>query len=193
MAADDAETPDAALMVRVANGDPVAARALTDRIAPRLLRHVARMLGDRTEAEDVVQETMLRLWRIAPDWQQREAKVSTWAFRVAINIATDRLRSRRSDVSIDAIGEPASDLADAVARMTDQARVEALYRALATLPERQRTAVSLRHIEGLPNPEIAEIMDISVEAVESLTARGKKALAQCLRGQKDALGYSDDE
>ncbi len=192
MTADDAETPDAALLTRVANGDAVAARALTDRLAPRILRHVARMLGDRAEAEDIVQETMLRLWRIAPQWEQREAKVSTWTFRVAINLATDKLRARRPDVSISSIGEPASDMADMVARMTDRARVEALDRALAALPERQRTAVSLRHIEGLSNPDIAEIMDISVEAVESLTARGKRALAACLKGQKEALGYSDD-
>ena len=192
MTADDAETPDAALLTRVANGDAVAARALTDRLAPRILRHVARMLGDRAEAEDIVQETMLRLWRIAPRWEQREAKVSTWTFRVAINLATDKLRARRPDVSISSIGEPASDMADMVARMTDRARVEALDRALAALPERQRTAVSLRHIEGLSNPDIAEIMDISVEAVESLTARGKRALAACLKGQKEALGYSDD-
>jgi RNA polymerase sigma-70 factor (ECF subfamily) len=61
--------------------------------------------------------------------------------------------------------------------------------ALARLPFRQRQAVVLRHIEGLANPEIADALEISVEAVESLTARGKRALAQALAGQKEALGY----
>jgi len=60
---------------------------------------------------------------------------------------------------------------------------------LAQLPERQRQAVVLRHIEGLSNPEIALALDIGVEAVESLTARGKRALAAALQGQKEALGY----
>ena len=59
------------------------------------------------------------------------------------------------------------------------------------LPERQRQAVVLRHIEDLANPEIAGIMDISVEAVESLTARGKRALAAILAGRRAELGYSD--
>jgi RNA polymerase sigma factor (sigma-70 family) len=65
--------------------------------------------------------------------------------------------------------------------------------ALATLPERQREAVVLRHIEGLSNPEIAEVLQIGVEAVESLTARGKRALAAALSGQRAALGYEEAE
>ena len=189
---DEAETPDAALLVRVANGDQQAARVLINRLAPRLLRHVSRMLGDRAEAEDIVQETFLRLWKMAPDWRQGEAQVSTWAFRVAINLTTDRLRARRPSVDIDAIAAPASDLESAVARLTQADRISALDAALAALPERQRQAVSLRHIEEMSNPEIADIMDIGVEAVESLVARGKRALTAALKGQQDALGYTDD-
>jgi RNA polymerase sigma factor (sigma-70 family) len=68
----------------------------------------------------------------------------------------------------------------------------ALQAALAALPDRQRQAVVLRHIEGLSNPEIAQIMDLGVEAVESLTARGKRALAAQLAGRRDELGYTDD-
>ena len=189
----DQDTPDAALLVLVANGDNTAARVLIDRLAPRLLRHVTRMLGSREDAEDVVQETFVRLWKVAPDWRQGQAKVSTWAFRVAINLATDKLRARRRTVDIDAVAEPESDLESAVSRMTNADRISALDAALATLPERQRQAVTLRHIEELSNPEIAEIMDIGVEAVESLTARGKRGLAAALKGQKDALGYTDDQ
>ena len=184
--------PDAALLVRAGHGDRDAARALSARLAPRLYRHVARLLGDPTEAEDIVQETMLRLWRMAPDWRQDGAQVSTWAFRVAINLATDRRRARRPHVPLDSVAEPVADLADAVARMTDAERLNALDQALARLPERQRIAVSLRHIDEMSNPEIAEIMDISVEAVESLTARGKRALTEILKGQKQALGYQDE-
>ena len=70
-------------------------------------------------------------------------------------------------------------------------RLDALQAGLNTLPERQKQAVILRHIEGLSNPEIAEIMEVGIEAVESLTARGKRALAKALAGRKEELGYSD--
>ena len=67
----------------------------------------------------------------------------------------------------------------------------ALEAGLAQLPDRQRQAVVLRHIEGLSNPEIAAVLDLGVEAVESLTARGKRALAAILSGQREALGWTD--
>ena len=93
---------------------------------------------------------------------------------------------------IDAVPEPADDRPGAAAQMQEAARAAALEAALAQLPDRQRQAVVLRHIEGLGNPEIAEVMEISTEAVESLTARGKRALASLLAGRRDELGYHDD-
>ena len=187
------DAPDEALLVAFANGDGAAGRVLLGRLAPKLFSHAARVLGDRAEAEDVVQETMLRLWKIAADWRQDEAKVSTWAYRVAVNLCTDRLRSRtrRPHIGIDGISEPVAPIESAVEHMTDAARNDALDRALKTLPDRQRQAVVLRHLEGLSNPEIASIMDIGVEAVESLTARGKRALSAALAGRKEELGYGD--
>ncbi len=185
--------PDEALLTLFANGDPLAGRALVDRIAPRLYGYAARILGDAAEAEDVVQEAMLRLWKIAPDWRPGEAKVSTWAYRVVVNLCTDRLRARktRAQVAIDAVAEPEADLASAVEQMTDAARALALQDALGALPDRQRQAVVLRHIEGMSNPDIATIMDIGIEAVESLTARGKRALTAALQGRKEELGFEE--
>lgn len=182
------EIGDDALLVLYANGDDRAARALTMRLTPRVFAQAFRMLGDRAEAEDVAQEALMRLWKIAPEWRQGEAKVSTWLYRVTANLCTDRLRKRRS-VGIDEIPEPEDDAIGPAEALQDKARLDALQGALNALPERQRQAVILRHIEGLGNPEIAEIMEISVEAVESLTARGKRALAVGLAGRKDELGY----
>ena len=187
-----ADASDDALLVLYGNGDPMAAELLTRRLAPRILGFAERLLGgDRAEAEDVTQEAMLRLWKIAPDWRTGEAKVSTWLFRVVSNLCTDRLRRRRT-VDIDAIEEPEDSTPAAVDRMIQADRVAALQAALNSLPDRQRIAVTLRHIEGETNPDIAQIMDISVEAVESLTARGKRALAQALAGQREELGYGKD-
>ena len=182
---------EAALLRRYADGDAAAARLLAARLTPMAYGHAVRVLKDAAEAEDVAQEAMMRLWRIAPDWREGEAKVSTWLYRVVANLCTDRLR-KRGTVPVDDVAEPADPAPSAEARLQAGARADALQAALMTLPDRQRQAVVLRHIEGLANPEIAVILGVGVEAVESLTARGKRALKQALAGQKAALGYTDD-
>ncbi len=183
---------DEALLIAFANGDQVAARDLTNRLLPRVLAQAVRMLASTHEAEDVAQDAMMRLWRIAPDWRHGEAQVSTWLYRVVANLCIDRLRKRRSGVALDDVAEPTDDTPSAVDRMQSRERMQALSDALAQLPERQAQAVALRHLEGLSNPEIAQIMDISVRSVESLTARGKRALAALMAGRKAELGYDDD-
>ncbi len=188
--ADPTRATDAELLARYAGGDAAAARILAARLVPPILRVASRLLGDASEAEDVAQEAMLRLWRMAPDWRDGEARVSTWLYRVAVNLCTDRQRRRRQ-VPLDDADEPADGRPGAEAALTDAARADALRSALATLPDRQRQAVVLRHIEELSNPEIAEIMEIGVEAVESLTARGRRALTLALQGRRGDLGYSE--
>ncbi|WP_458791287.1 RNA polymerase sigma factor [Yoonia sp. MH D7] len=185
------DAPDGAVLLAYANGDDEAARVLSMRLLPRVLAQATRMLGDQTEAEDVAQEAMMRLWKIAPEWREGEAQVSTWLYRVVANLCTDRLRQRRG-ISLDQIAEPVDPQISAAGQMQENARLSALSDALAELPERQAQAVSLRHLEGLSNPQIAKIMDASVRTVESLTARGKRALADILSHRKLALGYEDD-
>ena len=189
---DVAHLSDSALLAAFAKGDRDAARHLSARLLPRVMGQAVRMLADRGEAEDVAQDAMMRLWRIAPDWRDGEAQVSSWLYRVTANLCTDRLRKRRSTVGMDDLAEPADPVPAVAVQMQDKARHLALRAALATLPERQAQAVALRHLEGLSNPEIAAIMDISVTSVESLTARGKRALAAVLADQKDALGFEND-
>ena len=190
------DTSDEALMVLYANGDRHAALALTQRVTPRVLAYASRLLsGDRAEAEDVAQETMLRLWRVAPEWRQGETKVTTWAYRVATNLCIDRQRARgrKRQMALDDAPEVADGAPGAEGHLQDADRLAALEAALAELPDRQRQAVVLRHLEGMTNPEIAAIMEIGVEAVESLTARGKRALSAILAGRKAELGYEDDQ
>ncbi|MCV2893007.1 RNA polymerase sigma factor [Lentibacter sp. XHP0401] len=182
---------DDTLLLMFAGGDEYAAGALNARLTPVVLAHAYRLLGDRAEAEDIAQEAMLKLWRVAPEWRMGEAKVTTWLYRVVANACTDRLRKRRT-IDIDSVAEPEDGAPSAADRIQDRSRAEALQEALGQLPDRQRQAVVLRHIEGLSNPEIAQIMDLKVEAVESLTARGKRALKAVLEGRKDELGYDDD-
>lgn len=183
---------DDALLVLFANGDKTAARDLTERLTPRAFGLAVRVLGDRAEAEDVTQEAMMRLWRMSPDWQPGKAKVSTWLYRVVMNLCLDVKRKRRGGMAaLDDVAEPADPGQGVVEGMQDNVRMGALQGALMQLPERQRQAVVLRHMEELSNPEIAGIMQISTEAVESLTARGKRALAMALASRRAELGYSD--
>ena len=184
---------DDALLVLYAKGDAEAARLLTSRHLSRVLGYAARLLQDRGEAEDVAQEAMIRLWRIAPDWRPGEAQVGSWLYRVVTNLCTDRQRARqrRRAEALDDVAEPPDPAMAAEAAMIAGERARALDLALAALPERQRQAVVLRHIEGMTNPEIAAILEIGVEAVESLTARGKRALTAILAGQRAALGYEE--
>ena len=181
---------DAVLLARFAQGDAGAARELTARLGSRTFALAVRVLGDRAEAEDVAQDAMLRLWRMAPEWRTGDARVSTWLYRVTLNLCTDvQRRKRGGTAALDDVPEPADLRRTAPELLQDAARADALQTALMTLPDRQRQAVVLRHIEEMSNPEIAAIMDISTEAVESLTARGKRALAQRLISRREELGY----
>ena len=185
----DETVSDDALMVLFANGDHSAARELSVRHLGTVVAFARRLIPNLSDAEDIAQEAMLRLWKIAPEWRQGEAKVTTWLFRVTRNLCIDRLRQRTFS-DLDAVAEPMDENPSVQARLEQNERMKALSEALSELPDRQREAVTLRHIEGLSNPEIAEIMEISVEAVESLTARGKRVLKGALEKRKKELGWS---
>lgn len=189
---DLAQLDDDDLLSAFAQGDSMAARVLTLRHTARVMGQAWRLLADQAEAEDVTQEVMLKMWKIAPDWRPGEARLTTWLYRVTANLCTDRLRKRKwAGPSVDDVSEPVDEGPSAEAMLLTRARHSALGDALGQLPERQRQAVALRHLEGLANPEIAEIMDISPRAVESLTARGKRALAALLGTRKKELGYDE--
>ncbi|MEM7490422.1 MAG: sigma-70 family RNA polymerase sigma factor [Pseudomonadota bacterium] len=174
---------DVRALARMADGDDRAAAELVDRLGPRLMAFVLRMTGgDRTAAEDIVQEAFLRLWTKAADWDPGgAAKVFTWLGRVAANLAVDRARRTRREAPLDDAVDPPDPAPGVLDGIIAGERRTALDAALAALPERQRQAVVLRHVEGYSNPDIAAMMGCGVEAVESLTARGKRALAKTLR------------
>jgi len=171
--------PDEELVRRVGQGDPAAIQAMVARKLPRMLALAQRMLGDPVEAEDVAQEAMLRAWKQAPRWRPGKAKFDTWLHRVGLNLCYDRLRRRRevpTETPPDRPDDgPAPDRGLLAAELG--VRVDA---ALRRLPERQREAIVLCHYQELSNIEAADLMQISVEALESLLSRGRRALRQTL-------------
>ena len=181
----DAVEADAALVARVGEGDSAACRKLMEAHLGRIQGFAWRMLGDVGEAEDVAQEAFLRLWRQAGRWRT-EARVGTWLHRVAHNLCIDRLRKRRGTS-----GEELPDLVDPAPGPAAERQRAQIARsveiALSRLPERQRAAIALVHYQELGNIEAADIMGVSVEAMESLLSRGRRALREALAGMRDDL------
>ncbi len=173
---------DDALARRVAAGDAGAWRDLMDAHLGAVTGYAWHMLGDRAEAEDVAQETFIRFMKKAPGWRPGAARLRTWLLRVAINLCLDRLRARRPRAELNVEFDAALEAEpDGVARIDggiDHRRV--VRRALRELPERQTSAIALVHYLGLTNAEAAETMAISVDALESLLARARRALRRKL-------------
>jgi RNA polymerase sigma-70 factor, ECF subfamily len=175
-----AEAGDEALLLAAGQGDRDAFTELVGRHLARAVAIAGRMLASRADAEEVAQEAFLRVWQKAPAWQaDGRAKFSTWLHRVIVNLCIDRKR-RRPTVPIDAIDEPADDAADGFDRVSQQERRTRVARALAELPDRQRAAVVLSYYEGLSNSAVADALEVSVGAVESLLVRARRSLATAL-------------
>ena len=181
---------DNVLLVAFAKGDRSAAQQLTERLMPKICSHAYYRLGNIADAEDVTQEAFLKLWKIAPNWKHDKAQVSTWLYRVVYNLCKDRYR-RATLENLSSAQEATDGTQSPTDNIDAQYRQKALYDAMSILPENQRLAMQLRHIDELSNPEIAEIMGLSIEAIESLTARGKRKLIEILQTQKSKLGYCD--
>lgn len=179
---------DGALAARLAARDPAALREVIARHAGALHRVAYRMTGDAHEAEDIVQEAVLRLWDQAPGLAARQPAASLrlggWLQRVVTNLAIDRLRrTRRLTHGEVPDTEDEAPLADAILAAGERERTA---RALiAALPERQRAAIVLTYYEELPNAEAAAVLDMNIKAFESLLHRAREALRQAFGAQGD--------
>jgi RNA polymerase sigma-70 factor (ECF subfamily) len=176
---------DAQLLRRIAAGDRRAAQLLLDQYLGRIVTYGYRMMGDNAEAEDVAQETFLRLWRNIETWRA-DAPLIHWLHRVAYNLCIDRLRRRRP-VSLDALPEPLDPEENPAGTLHRLELADAVAAAIAQLPDRQRAAIVFVHQEGFSNIETAALMEISVEAVESLLARARRSLRKSLEALRPEL------
>jgi len=187
---------DEELIARVAGGDRVAFDQLVRRYYRKIYATCFRLLNNREEAEDAVQDVFLKIYRNASSFKQ-EKRFSTWVYRVAVNHCLNRLRwkKKRRWLSLDGFVRKNNEVEND-ARLGDfveekdvlqpdeqllrQERAWAVRKAIAALPEQQRVAVILHRYEGLSYKEIAEVMGTSVSSVEARLHRAKVALAKKL-------------
>ncbi|MGQ0793564.1 MAG: sigma-70 family RNA polymerase sigma factor [Deltaproteobacteria bacterium] len=185
---------DAALMQRVSGRrDALAYRNIVERHINRSLGFVERMVGNRTDAEDIVQEGFLSVWKGAQNWQPK-AKFTTWFHRILYNLAIDHMRKHASaKVRAELDDEILSPMPNAEQSAIAGQRRGRVRDALQKLPERQRAALILFYYEGLNQIEAAGVLEVSQGAFEALVQRARAALGQMLdadlkiRGEEDSI------
>lgn len=175
------------MVARIAQGDERAAEMLVRRHFTRIYNLARRTLNDAAEAEDVAQETFLRLWKHAKSWRPEGAKFETWLARIALNLCFDRLRKRR-EITGDEMPELADEALTAPELLIAADRAQIVQEAMAALPARQRAAISLCHYQEMSNIDAAIVLGVSVEALESLLSRGRRALRAALASEARELG-----
>jgi RNA polymerase sigma-70 factor, ECF subfamily len=172
----------AGLMAEIAAGREAALARLIGLMGRDIAVFAGRYLGNTADGEDIAQEVFLRVWRMAARYDPARAKVSTWIYRITVNLCIDRQRRNRfwrlfgrdqaSDLA-DMLADPAPGTVAVIAGRETLARVQA---SIASLPERQRMAIMLSAVAGLDGPQIAQAMGASAGAVEQLLVRARRQL-----------------
>jgi RNA polymerase sigma-70 factor (ECF subfamily) len=180
----DSSASETQQLQQIAQGDKVAFAQLLSAYLPSLLAFIKRYIKEHAQAEDIAQETFLRVWQHAGDWQPREHSPRSWIFRIAFNLCIDHIRKLKptTDETEDLV-----ELQSPERMVIAQNQHQHLRNALDRLPERQRTALYLCAMHGLSNKEAAAVMKLGVDALESLLARARRSLREyfaTLEGEK---------
>ena len=173
------ELSDDDLMDALAARDGEAFRELSERHALIAFRIACRMIGDRSEAEDVAQEAMLKLWNNADKWQAGGSGVAAWLTRVSTNLCLDRIRKNRR-LSDEEAPEKTDETPLADDKIDEERQEDAVKHCIDKLGERQRAAVILTYYEEHPNQQAAETLEMKLKAFESLLYRARGSLKDCL-------------
>jgi len=173
---------DDALMRRIAGGDERAYAMLVQKHLGRTVRTAMRILGNQADAEDAAQDAFIRVWKHAENWEpeaNRGAKFTTWFYRVVTNLCIDYTRKKRG-IALENIAEQETEEESGQERLEREDTFQILQTHMNALPERQRTALTLCFYEEMSNKEAADIMDISIKALESLLVRARRSLRETM-------------
>ena len=170
---------EADLVEQVNAGDENAYKILLDKNLAALTRYVGRMMGNSAEVEDIVQETFIRLWTQGARYDPAAAKLSTWLHNIAHNLCIDHFRKHNRMVLDNELDRPSDD-ETLLNELVDVENAALIGKSLMQLPKRQRSAIVMCHYQGMSNKEAAGILDVSVDALESLMARGRRKLRELL-------------
>lgn len=173
---------DAVLVQRVAAGEALAFRLLAVRHIDRAHAVAMRVLHNREDAEEAVQDTLGKVWRNAALYDESRAAFSTWFYRIVANAALDRLRRRSPPTEdIEAFGDRLPDGGEnGEERWARGAEAQRIRAAVAALPPRQRLAVALCYFDDFTQPEAARIMNIHLKAFEGLLSRARAGLKRSI-------------
>lgn len=173
---------DPGLMQRIVSGNKPAFTELARRYMPCMLSFARRYVRV-SEAEDIVQEALTRVWLKAAQWQDRGNSARSWLMRIVYNLCMDSLRSQvqQSDQNME---ELEASSAGPVQQYEEDIRQQQVVIAMQALPERQRSAIMLTVYHAMTNSEAAEILEVSVDALESLLCRGRRSLKENIRQQQ---------
>ena len=177
--ATNADEFDRILMARVVQRDQYAFAVLAERHAPTALGLAQRIVRSTADAEDVVQESLTRLWVFADRWNPAGARFSSWFYRIVTNQAISRLR-RRTGEPLDAVDEPSDESPSPHDQVAGHEIGKAIAEAIGRLPPRQRAAIALCYDQGLSCAEAAEAMGVSIGTMESLLFRARRSLREWL-------------
>lgn len=170
---------DRALMLLVVERDKQAFTTLAERHSSVALGVAQRIVRNPSDAEDIVQESLTRLWIFADRWNPDAARFSSWFYRIVTNQAISKLRRKTTD-SIDGIDEPSDAAPGPYDLLAGREIGTAIAGAIAQLPARQRAAIALCYDQGLSCAEAAEAMEVSVGTMESLLFRARRSLREWL-------------
>jgi RNA polymerase sigma-70 factor (ECF subfamily) len=170
---------DRSLMLRVAARDRAAFTMLANRHAATALGVAQRIVRNAADAEEVVQESLTRLWVFADRWDPDTARFTSWFYRIVTNQAISRVR-RKTTESIDAIDEPLDSTPGPHDQLAGREIGAAINAAISKLPQRQRAAIALCYDQGLSCSEAADAMGVSVGTMESLLFRARRSLRDWL-------------
>lgn len=170
-------------MAALAAGDRQAMALLVRRFGPGLRRFLTGLLAAPHEAEDLAQETLVRVWQAASRYDPDKASPATWVYRIALRLAIDRNRRTgfRRFLGLEAASEPEDETPGAEADLAGRQQLAIARALLLTLPERQRRALLLRAVSEMSTAEIASVLDISPGAVEQLLVRARSTLRAMMK------------